>query len=277
MFTDRAFAGNPLAVVLDADDLSTAAMQALASEFALSETAFPLRAATTAPTTGCGSSRRPSSCPSPATRRSGRPGCCTGWGGSPAGERVQSCGAGLLPVRVGDGEVVLTGGDAVVRAGARPRAAARRGGAGPGRPGRARRGAPAAARLHRTCRCARRPWRAPSPDAPALRALPLGTGLSVDRVRGRRERAQPGVRPRGRRRRGPGDRLGRGRARGVPRGRGRRSGTASTRTSCARAPSWAGRRRCGARCGWRAGRPSRRRWRGPSCRSRGERCAARSS
>jgi hypothetical protein len=33
VFTDRAFGGNPLAVVLDADGLSTAQMQAIAVEF----------------------------------------------------------------------------------------------------------------------------------------------------------------------------------------------------------------------------------------------------
>jgi trans-2,3-dihydro-3-hydroxyanthranilate isomerase len=40
VFTDRALAGNPLAVVLDADDLDDAAMQAIAREFNLSETVF---------------------------------------------------------------------------------------------------------------------------------------------------------------------------------------------------------------------------------------------
>jgi trans-2,3-dihydro-3-hydroxyanthranilate isomerase len=43
VFTDRPFAGNPLAVVLDADELPTTSMQAIAREFHLSETAFPLR------------------------------------------------------------------------------------------------------------------------------------------------------------------------------------------------------------------------------------------
>ena len=42
VFTDRAYAGNPLAVVHGADGLDTAAMQAIAAEFGLSETAFPL-------------------------------------------------------------------------------------------------------------------------------------------------------------------------------------------------------------------------------------------
>jgi trans-2,3-dihydro-3-hydroxyanthranilate isomerase len=42
VFTDRAFGGNPLAVVLDAEGLSTAQMQAIASEFNYSETTFVL-------------------------------------------------------------------------------------------------------------------------------------------------------------------------------------------------------------------------------------------
>lgn len=45
VFTDTPFAGNPLAVVLDADGLSTAQMQAVAREFNLSETVFLLPAA----------------------------------------------------------------------------------------------------------------------------------------------------------------------------------------------------------------------------------------
>ena len=42
VFTDRAFGGNPLAVVLDAKGLSTAQMQAIATEFNYSETTFVL-------------------------------------------------------------------------------------------------------------------------------------------------------------------------------------------------------------------------------------------
>lgn len=42
VFTDRAFGGNPLAVVLDAGGLSTAQMQAIAGEFNYSETTFVL-------------------------------------------------------------------------------------------------------------------------------------------------------------------------------------------------------------------------------------------
>ena len=42
VFTNRRFAGNPLAVVLQADSLDQAAMQAIAREFNLSETVFVL-------------------------------------------------------------------------------------------------------------------------------------------------------------------------------------------------------------------------------------------
>src|SRR6266850_8478261 len=42
VFTDRAFGGNPLAVVLDAGGMSTEQMQAVAREFNYSETTFVL-------------------------------------------------------------------------------------------------------------------------------------------------------------------------------------------------------------------------------------------
>lgn len=42
VFTDRAFSGNPLAVVVDGDELDQGAMQAVAREFNLSETVFVL-------------------------------------------------------------------------------------------------------------------------------------------------------------------------------------------------------------------------------------------
>ncbi|MBX9925241.1 MAG: PhzF family phenazine biosynthesis protein [Hyphomicrobiaceae bacterium] len=43
VFTDRLFAGNPLAVVLEADRLDSAVMQTIAREFNLSETVFVLK------------------------------------------------------------------------------------------------------------------------------------------------------------------------------------------------------------------------------------------
>ena len=42
VFTDRRFAGNPLAVVLESEGLDSATMQAITSEFNLSETVFVL-------------------------------------------------------------------------------------------------------------------------------------------------------------------------------------------------------------------------------------------
>src|SRR5258708_8152161 len=43
VFNDGAFTGNPLAVVFDADDLTTSAMQTMTRWLNLSETAFLLR------------------------------------------------------------------------------------------------------------------------------------------------------------------------------------------------------------------------------------------
>jgi trans-2,3-dihydro-3-hydroxyanthranilate isomerase len=108
VFTDRAFAGNGLAVVLDADDLTTAQMQSLAREFNLSETAFPLRAPEGAtyglriftPTTELPFAGHPSVGTAAVLHRLGR---------IEAGANVQACGAGLLPVHVGE-RVTLTGG-----------------------------------------------------------------------------------------------------------------------------------------------------------------------
>lgn len=109
VFTDRAFAGNPLAVVLDADDLSAAAMQALAAEFNLAETAFPLLARDGA------DYRLRIFTTHTELPFAGHPSVGAAWvlhrlGRLPLGDVVQSCGAGLLPVRVSPDEVVLTGG-----------------------------------------------------------------------------------------------------------------------------------------------------------------------
>jgi hypothetical protein len=87
VFTTTPFAGNPLAVVLGGDGLETTALQAIAREFALSETAFPMAA-----TTGADYRLRiftpRSSCPSPATPRSGRPGC---WPSAVSWRPARSC------------------------------------------------------------------------------------------------------------------------------------------------------------------------------------------
>ena len=49
VFTDQRFGGNPLAVVLDADALTTERMQAIAAEFNLSETVFVAKPAKSGP------------------------------------------------------------------------------------------------------------------------------------------------------------------------------------------------------------------------------------
>jgi trans-2,3-dihydro-3-hydroxyanthranilate isomerase len=103
VFTDRAFAGNPLAVVHGASELSTAQMQAIAAEFGLSETAFPLP-----PTTPDADYRLRIFTPGTELPFAGHPSVGSAWvlaeaGLIPKGAVVQECGAGLLPVRV-DGE-----------------------------------------------------------------------------------------------------------------------------------------------------------------------------
>ena len=177
VFTDRPFAGNPLAVVLDADDLSTAAMQALAAEFALSETAFPLQADDGA------DYRLRIFTPEVELPFAGHPSVGAAWvlhrlGRVAAGDRVQSCGAGLLPVRVSAGEVVLTGGQPScgpeLDAGPLLAAVGLAPGDLAGAPRRAGCGIDFTYLLVHEDAVARA-----VPDAAALRALPLGTGLSV--------------------------------------------------------------------------------------------------
>ena len=110
VFTGTAFEGNPLAVVLDADDLSTGQLQALAREFHLSETSFPMAADVDGadyrlriftPETELPFAGHPSVGAAEVLRRLGRIG---------DGRVVQSCGAGLLPLEVAGDTVTLTGG-----------------------------------------------------------------------------------------------------------------------------------------------------------------------
>jgi len=113
VFTETPFAGNPLAVVLDGDDLSTEQMQALAKEFNLSETAFPLRAPDGAtyglriftPATELPFAGHPSVGSALVLKRLGR---------IHDGDNVQACGAGLLPMHVEGDRATLTGGAATV-------------------------------------------------------------------------------------------------------------------------------------------------------------------
>ena len=69
VFTETPLAGNPLAVVLDAEGLDDARMQAISAEFNLSETVFVFE-----PRDAVNSARvrifpRSANCPSPATPR----------------------------------------------------------------------------------------------------------------------------------------------------------------------------------------------------------------
>jgi trans-2,3-dihydro-3-hydroxyanthranilate isomerase len=110
VFTDRAFAGNPLAVVLGADELSTEALQTIAVEFNLSETAFPM-----APTSDQASYRLRIFTPGEELPFAGHPSVGSAWvmrslGRVADGPLVQECGAGLLPVVIDGDTVTLTGG-----------------------------------------------------------------------------------------------------------------------------------------------------------------------
>ncbi|RBY94417.1 phenazine biosynthesis protein PhzF [Blastococcus sp. TBT05-19] len=110
VFAPRAFAGNPLAVVFDADDLSTEQCQALANEFHLSETSFlcaptepgadyRVRIFTTA--TELPFAGHPSVGAAHTLVRTGR---------LAAGALRQECGAGVLDVVVDGDGATLTGG-----------------------------------------------------------------------------------------------------------------------------------------------------------------------
>jgi trans-2,3-dihydro-3-hydroxyanthranilate isomerase len=108
VFTDRAFAGNPLAVVLDGEALTTDQMQSLAREFHLSETAFPLpseradyRLRIFTPEVELPFAGHPSVGAAHTLARLGR---------LRTGAVMQECGAGLLPVHIGPDSVTLTGG-----------------------------------------------------------------------------------------------------------------------------------------------------------------------
>src|SRR3954462_5922583 len=110
VFAPRAFAGNPLAVVFGADELSTEQCQALAFEFHLSETSFlcaptaldaDYRVRIFPPSPGLPSAGPPSVGAAHTLVRTGR---------LPAGTVRQECGAGVLPIVVEDDGATLTGG-----------------------------------------------------------------------------------------------------------------------------------------------------------------------
>ncbi len=115
VFTDRAFAGNALAVVYGADDLSTEQLHSLAMEFNLSETAFPVQLTPDDLTAGADYRVRIFT-PAGEIPFAGHPTLGTAWalkrrGLLPAGRRTQACGAGLIGVHLPDvatGPVTLT-------------------------------------------------------------------------------------------------------------------------------------------------------------------------
>lgn len=124
VFTDRAFAGNPLAVVLDAEALTGDQMQLLAREFGFSETAFPLR-----PTDGGRADYRLRIfTPDVELPFAGHPSVGTAWylaqlGRIGTGQVTQQCGVGLLPIEVTTEGATLTGGPASVSGPVDPRQA----------------------------------------------------------------------------------------------------------------------------------------------------------
>ncbi|HEX2419774.1 MAG TPA: PhzF family phenazine biosynthesis protein [Micromonosporaceae bacterium] len=115
VFTDHPYAGNPLAVVLDAEGLDGAQMQSITREFNLSETAFVLP-----PSPGADYRIRIFT-PGEELPFAGHPSVGTAvtlarLGVIGPGGRVQECGAGMLPVSVSDSRAALTGGSAAVGA-----------------------------------------------------------------------------------------------------------------------------------------------------------------
>ena len=112
VFTQTPFAGNPLAVVLGADDLPTPALQAIANEFNLSETAFPMDIS---PGTAAPDYRLRIFTPEVELPFAGHPSVGAAWvlaqrGLLRPGPVVQSCGAGRLALEVTADGATLTGG-----------------------------------------------------------------------------------------------------------------------------------------------------------------------
>ncbi|MDZ5441795.1 PhzF family phenazine biosynthesis protein [Micromonospora sp. 4G57] len=110
VFTDRPFAGNPLAVVFGAEGLATEQMQALALEFNLSETVFVL-----SPTQVGATYRARIFTPAEELPFAGHPSVgaavtASRRGMFEVGRVTQECGAGVLPIEVTATGATLTGG-----------------------------------------------------------------------------------------------------------------------------------------------------------------------
>ena len=119
VFAARAFEGNPLAVVLDADGLSTEQCQALAFEFHLSETSFIC-----APTEPGASYRVRIFTPFAGHPSVGAAHTLVRTGRLPAGSVRQECGAGILDLVVDTDGALLTGGRPTLEDGPDPAALA---------------------------------------------------------------------------------------------------------------------------------------------------------
>ncbi|MFL6098039.1 MAG: PhzF family phenazine biosynthesis protein, partial [Blastococcus sp.] len=122
VFAPRAFAGNPLAVVFDADELTTEQCQALANEFHLSETSF-----LSAPTEPGADYRVRIFTPSAELPFAGHPSVGAAHtlvrtGRLPAGTVRQECGVGVLDLVVDDDGATLTGGSPSLGASRAPEA-----------------------------------------------------------------------------------------------------------------------------------------------------------
>jgi len=119
VFTDHAFSGNPLAVVLGAERLRAVQLQTLAREFQLSETAFPMFGDASVAAVGADYQLRIFT-PEVELPFAGHPSVGTAWllqelGLVTArdGHVVQVCGVGALPLgRDTEGRVELRGGGA---------------------------------------------------------------------------------------------------------------------------------------------------------------------
>ena len=116
VFATTPFSGNPLAVVLGGESLSTGQMQRIATQFNLSETAFPLFGQPEAEAAGADYLLRIFT-PEVEVPFAGHPSIGTAWllrelgRAEPSdGRFVQLCGAGALPVRFDGSMVTLTGG-----------------------------------------------------------------------------------------------------------------------------------------------------------------------
>ncbi len=112
VFTDRPFAGNPLAIVLGGESLTTVQMQRLAEQFHLSETAFPLFP----PDVDGADYQLRIFTPEVELPFAGHPSVGTAWllrslGRLELGTARQSCGAGVLALQVSEDSATVSGGE----------------------------------------------------------------------------------------------------------------------------------------------------------------------